>query len=95
MTDTWKTFALPENFKAADDGSLLDFLRGNATSAVRVDAGRLRRLDTALIELLLCGAKAWRKADLSFEVANLSKANAEVVTTLGLASDHLIWRRAE
>ena len=94
MTDTWKSFVLPENFKAAEDGSLRDFLRMNAGAAVRIDVGGLRRLDTVLIELLLCAAQDWRKAGKGFEVANLTGVNAEVVATLGLTPDHFAGRAA-
>lgn len=94
MTDIWKSFVLPENFKVAENGGLQGFLQENAGFAVRVDAGKLRRLETGLIELFLCAARAWRQAGRGFEVSNLSAANAEVVTTLGLTSDHLNWRAA-
>ena len=94
MTDAWKIFVLPESFKPAEDSNLQDFLRANATSAVRVDAGKLRRLDTTLIELLLCAAKAWRGAAVPFEVANLSHDNEAVIQSLGLTSDHLNRRAA-
>lgn len=94
MTDKWKSFVLPDNFKPAEHGGLLEFLHSHAASAVRVDAGNLRRLDSVLIELLLCAAKTWRDADLPFEVANLSRSNADVVATLGLAPEHFCGRAA-
>lgn len=94
MTDTSKSFVLPENFRPTDDGSLQEFLRANAGFAVRIDAGKLRKLDSILIELLLCAAKAWRAKHLSFEVRDLSRANEEILMYLGLKSDHLIWRAA-
>lgn len=94
MTDTWKSFALPEVLRPAEDDSLQAFLRDNATSAVRIDASRLRRLDTPLIELLLIGAKEWRAKALPFELVGLSRVSEEVCMQLGLRSDHLIWRVA-
>lgn len=94
MTDTWKSLVLSENFRAAEDGSLHEFLLGNEGSAVRIDAGPLRRLDTVLIELLLCAAATWARAGRPFEVINLSGTNAEVMTTLGLTANNLNWRVA-
>jgi anti-anti-sigma regulatory factor len=94
MTDTWKSFALPEVLRPAEDDSLLAFLRANTTSAVRIDAARLRRMDTALIELLLTAARDWRARGLGFELTQLSPLNEGVCLQLGLRSDHLIWRMA-
>lgn len=94
MTDSWKSFALPEVYHPADDVSLQAFLRENSNSAIRVDATRLRRLDTMLIELLLSAARAWRQKGLGFELVQLSRLNEETCLGLGLRSDHLIWRAA-
>lgn len=88
MTDTWKSVVLSENFKLAEVSSLQDFLRAKATSAAQGDAGKLRRLDTTLIELPLCAAKAWRGAAMPFEVANLTNDNEAVIQSPGLTSDH-------
>jgi hypothetical protein len=94
MTDTWKSFVLPENFKTAEDRSLQDFLRENAGFAVRIDAGKLRRLETLLVELLLCASATWLEAGKSFEVVNLASVNGDVMTVLGVNSNHLNWRVA-
>lgn len=94
MTDTWKIFTLPEAYRPAEDHSLQAFLRDNASFPVRVDAAQLRRLDTMLIELLLSAARAWRTRGLAFEVTQLSRLNEETCLTLGLRSEHLIWRVA-
>ncbi len=94
MTDTWKCFVLPENYRPTEDGSLQEFLRANAGSAVRINAGKLRKLDPILIELLLCAAQAWRANRLPFEVMDLSHPNEDVFLCLGIKSDHLIWRAA-
>lgn len=94
MTDTWKSFALPEVLRPAEDDRLLAFLRDNTASAVRIDATRLRRLDTGLVELLLTAAKAWRGKGLPFEVTGLSPVNEEVCMHLGLRSEHLFRRVA-
>ena len=94
MTDSWKTYALPEVYRPAEQNGLQAFLRDNARSAVRIDASRLRRLDSILVELLLCASRAWREKGLAFELVQLNRPNEEVCITLGLRSDHLIWRAA-
>ncbi len=94
MTDTWKSFVLPEAYKPAEDGSLQTFLQANSTAPIKIDASKLGRLDTMLIEYLLCAAKDWRQRGLPFELTQLNRPNAEVMTYLGLKSDHIIWRAA-
>ena len=94
MTETSKSFVLPEGFKPAEDGSLLDFLLAHDGAAVRINAGNLRRLDTVLIELLLCAAQTWRDAGLNFSVTHLTSAQEDILMSLGLTADHLTWRVA-
>ena len=94
MTETWKSFVLPEGFKPAEDGSLQAFLGANGGSAVRINAGNLRRLDTVLIELFLCAAQAWRDAGQPFAVTHLTTAQEDILLSLGLTPDHLTWRVA-
>lgn len=94
MTDTWKSFVLPEAYRPAEQDDLQAFLRENPNSAIRVDASRLRRIDTTLVELLLIASRAWRERGQGFEVTQLSRLNEEMCLSLGLRSDHLIWRVA-
>lgn len=94
MTDTWKSFVLPEAFRPAEDDSLRAFLQANAASAVRVDASHLRRMDGTVVELLLVAARSWREKGLGFEVVNLSRPNEAVCIGLGLRTDVLMWRAA-
>ena len=94
MAGTWKDFALPDDFAPAEDGSLLSFLAAHHMSAVRIDAGNLRKLNTMLVELLLSAAKTWRKRGLAFEVTRLSAANEEVFLHLGITAGFLERRLA-
>jgi len=94
MTDDWKSFILPEAYRPTEQDDLLAFLRANGNSSIRVDASQLRQLDTTLVELLLIAARGWRQNGLGFEVTQLSRLNEEVCLSLGLRSDHLIWRVA-
>jgi anti-anti-sigma regulatory factor len=87
MAATLKTFALTENFLPSQDGTLQKFLNENSKMAVRVDTGKLRRMDTMLVELLLCAAASWRKNGLKFQVTNLSAENEGVFMKLGITSD--------
>ena len=89
MAGTWKDFALPEDFTPAEDGSLVRFLAQNSKSAVRIDMGNLRRLDTMLVELMLAAHATWAKAGLEFEVTRVSAANEEVFMHLGIRADLL------
>jgi anti-anti-sigma regulatory factor len=94
MTDTWKIFPLPDSYAPAPGDDLQQFLRDNATSPIRIDASQLRRLDTMSVEVLLSAARSWREKGLGFELVQLSRPNEEVCLTLGLRSEHLIWRVA-
>jgi anti-anti-sigma regulatory factor len=85
----WKDFAVPEEFTPAGDGSLVAFLAENAASAVRIDVGALRRVDTMLVELLLCGAASWAKRGRKFQVTGVSAAHEEVFLHLGITVDLL------
>jgi anti-anti-sigma regulatory factor len=95
MAGTWKDFALPQNFMPAHDSSLQDFLTDNQKFAVRIDAGKLRRVDTMLVELLLCAAQSWRTSGLEFQVTKMSAVNEEVFMHLGITSDLLTRSVAE
>ncbi len=68
---------------------MLQFLRDNSGTAVRIEAGKLRRLDARLLEMLLCAARTWQSDGLGFEVANLTAENAEVLSMLGVTPDLL------
>ncbi len=89
MTDTWKTFGLPENFNPAEDDSLQNFLSESTKFPVRIDAAKLRRLDTMVVELLLCAARSWQGRKLNFEVIHVSAEIEEVFVRLGITADLL------
>ncbi|MGB8813512.1 MAG: STAS domain-containing protein [Paracoccaceae bacterium] len=94
MTDTWKSFVLTENFRPAEDARLQNFLSENAKFGVRISAAKLRRVDTMLVELLLCAATSWRGRGLGFEVTDVSEANEVVFQQLGITSGLLMRRVA-
>ena len=89
MAVGWKDFEVSHEFTPAEDGSLVAFLAENVTSAVRIDVGALRRVDTVLVELLLCGAVNWAKRGLKFQVTGVSEAHEEVFVHLGIRADLL------
>ena len=84
-----KDFVLPEGFATPDLGTVQGFLAENAGSPVRIDASRLRCLDSRLIELLLCAAQAWRGNDLAFQLVGLSSRHESILQRLGVPSDLL------
>lgn len=89
MTKNWKSFALQESFRPAEDDALVKFLRENGQASVKIKAGKLRRLDTRLVELLLCAAGTWKSNGLGFEVIDLAPEKDAVLGLLGVTPDLL------
>ena len=89
MTDTLQASVLQNENETTLETGLLDFLRRNAQSAVRIDAGTLRRLDMRQLELLIVAAEAWRKADLPFEVQGLGEVALRWLERLAISMDIL------
>lgn len=89
MAVGWKDFEVPQEFTPAEDGSLVAFLAENVVSAVCIDVGALRRVDTMLVELLLCGAASWAARGLKFQVTGVTGAHEEVFLHLGITADLL------
>ena len=84
-----KCFVLPEGFATPDIGAVQAFLAANAAAPVRIDASRLRVLDTRLIELLLCAVHAWRARGLAFDLVGLTQRHEAKLRRLAVPADVL------
>ena len=92
LSDAWQVFVLQTESETAVGMGLFDFLKQNTQSAVRVDAGLVRRLDTRILELLIVAARTWAKADLPFEVRGLGESPLRWLDRLGISTDILQGR---
>ena len=92
MSDAWQVFVLQNESETMVDMALLEFLKQNTRSPVRIEAGTVRRLDTRLLELLIVAARTWRGAELPFEVQGLGKSPLRWLDRLGIAPDTLMGR---
>ena len=90
MSDAWQVFVLQNESETMVDMALLEFLKKNTRSPVRIEAGTVRRLDTRLLELLIVAARSWRKADLPFEVQGLGESPLRWLARLGIAPETLV-----
>lgn len=88
-------FDLPERVSVTGDNALIPFLRQNPDTAVRISAGRLRRLDTPLVQVLLAAAADRRRRGLDFVVSGLSEGHVDQLAALGVTQAVLPMERAE
>lgn len=84
-----KEFVLPEGFATPDLATVQSFLAESAGAPVQIDASKLRCLDTRLIELLLCAAKAWRATDRAFGLVGLTARHEAMLQRLNIPADLL------
>jgi len=92
VSDVSQVFVLQNESETMVDMALLDFLKQNTGSPVRIEATALRRMDARLLELLIVAARSWRKADLPFEVQGLGESPLRWLDRLAIAPETLIGR---
>lgn len=92
MSDTWQVFVLHNERETTLETGLLDFLKQNTRSAVRIEAGTLRRLDVRQLELLIVAAGTWAAAGLKFDVQGLGEAALRWLDRLAISPDTLQGR---
>lgn len=67
----------------AEDTSFMAFLNEHKTRSIEISVP-LRRIETLLLQALLCAAKAWDARGLSFVVADISAQVDQDLTEIGV-----------
>lgn len=89
MPDTWKDFTLRDGEGAAKGGNLSTFLTGSAGSSARLNAAGLRRLDTMVLQLILCAAAERARRQIGFELVDVPEPIDAQLCLLGVTQDIL------
>lgn len=94
MSVDWKTFELPDQVDIAARDGLHAFLLAHQSEPVRLSAARLRRVDTLLVQYLLCVAQDWAVRGLGFALTDVAAVQADTLTLIGVTSNILPWEAA-
>jgi len=94
MSFDWKSYQLPERVDLAEEDGLHAFLLEHQSMPVRLSAAGLRRVDTLLVQYLVCVARDWTARGLDFALTDVAAPQADTLKQIGVTADLLPWTEA-
>ena len=83
------SYELPEHAPLGEGNGLLPFFQAHRGDDLHISLARLRRLDTALLQILLAARRDWQKRGLNLSLCAVTEAKRAQLELLGIGPELL------